>query len=278
MKNGSKKRRAWTADQVRELRSLARKKTPVGMKPRPGARRSSPCSGSALAPDAWSAAAAGGVDVYRCATACTARAAAPHATGRTATDRSSRARPAWQDHPRRSHAATARSAAATTCAQVSPQRPRANASRARTSTASDDAHAPTSPSQHAARGKRLRPPLRLTSLATVVCGRPIARAIALKLSPHAKPRETSSRSPNHRHLPGALARRRSHPPRPSNTRSHIVPRHPHLARDRVQRVPLDPQLPHPLSPPLRPPSHHHHLSLGRQPTRPTGRSDGAPTP
>ena len=30
MKNGSKKRRAWTADQVRELRSLARKKTPVG--------------------------------------------------------------------------------------------------------------------------------------------------------------------------------------------------------------------------------------------------------
>ena len=30
MKNGSKKRRAWTADQVRELKSLARKKTPAG--------------------------------------------------------------------------------------------------------------------------------------------------------------------------------------------------------------------------------------------------------
>src|SRR2546421_8790344 len=77
---------------------------------------------------------------------------------------------------------------------------------------------------------------------------------------------------------GALARRRSHTPRRSNTRSHVVPCHPYLARDRVQRVPLDPQLPHPLSPPLRPPSHHHHLSLGRQPTRPTGRSGGAPTP
>jgi hypothetical protein len=30
MKNGSKKKRAWTADQVRELKSLARKKTPAG--------------------------------------------------------------------------------------------------------------------------------------------------------------------------------------------------------------------------------------------------------
>jgi hypothetical protein len=30
MKNGSKKRRVWTADQVRELKSLARKKTPAG--------------------------------------------------------------------------------------------------------------------------------------------------------------------------------------------------------------------------------------------------------
>ena len=29
MKNVSKKRRAWTADQVRELKSLARKKTPA---------------------------------------------------------------------------------------------------------------------------------------------------------------------------------------------------------------------------------------------------------
>ena len=30
MKNGSKKKRAWTADHVRELKSLARKKTPAG--------------------------------------------------------------------------------------------------------------------------------------------------------------------------------------------------------------------------------------------------------
>jgi len=30
MKNVSKKKRAWTADQVRELKSLARKKTPAG--------------------------------------------------------------------------------------------------------------------------------------------------------------------------------------------------------------------------------------------------------
>jgi hypothetical protein len=30
MKNGSKKRRAWTTDHVRELKSLARKKTPAG--------------------------------------------------------------------------------------------------------------------------------------------------------------------------------------------------------------------------------------------------------
>jgi len=30
MKNGSKKRRAWTEDHVRELKSLARKKTPAG--------------------------------------------------------------------------------------------------------------------------------------------------------------------------------------------------------------------------------------------------------
>jgi len=29
MKNGSKKRRAWTAVQVRELKALARKKTPA---------------------------------------------------------------------------------------------------------------------------------------------------------------------------------------------------------------------------------------------------------
>src|ERR1035441_8037013 len=75
----------------------------------------------------------------------------------------------------------------------------------------------------------------------------------------------------------ALARRRSHTPRRSNTRGHIVPCHPYLARDRVQRIPLDPQLPHPLSPPLRPPSHRHPLSLGRQPTRPTGCSGGPPT-
>jgi hypothetical protein len=30
MKNGSKKRRAWTAVQVRELKTMARKKTPAG--------------------------------------------------------------------------------------------------------------------------------------------------------------------------------------------------------------------------------------------------------
>ena len=30
MKNGSKKKRAWTSVQVRELKSLARKKTPAG--------------------------------------------------------------------------------------------------------------------------------------------------------------------------------------------------------------------------------------------------------
>ena len=30
MKNGSKKRRAWTSVQVRELKALARKKTPAG--------------------------------------------------------------------------------------------------------------------------------------------------------------------------------------------------------------------------------------------------------
>jgi hypothetical protein len=30
MKKGSKKRRAWTAGHVRELKSLARKKTPAG--------------------------------------------------------------------------------------------------------------------------------------------------------------------------------------------------------------------------------------------------------
>ena len=29
MKNGSKKRRSWTTEQVRELKSLARKKTPA---------------------------------------------------------------------------------------------------------------------------------------------------------------------------------------------------------------------------------------------------------
>jgi hypothetical protein len=30
MKKGSKKRRAWTTEQVRELKTLARKKTPAG--------------------------------------------------------------------------------------------------------------------------------------------------------------------------------------------------------------------------------------------------------
>ena len=30
MKNGSKKRRAWTTEQLRELKTLARRKTPAG--------------------------------------------------------------------------------------------------------------------------------------------------------------------------------------------------------------------------------------------------------
>jgi hypothetical protein len=55
----------------------------------------------------------------------------------------------------------------------------------------------------------------LTSLATVACGRPIARPIALKLSPHAKPRETSSRSPNDRHRSARLRGAGRTPPDPA---------------------------------------------------------------
>src|SRR5450755_167522 len=121
---------------------------------------------------------------------------------------------------------------------------------------------------------------------TVTVDLPRDRRVRTTNRPPDRPKALTARQParNLLALPqrqtplGALARRRSHAPRHSNTRGHVIPCHPYLARDRVQRVPLDPQLPHPLSPPLRPPTHHHHLSLGQQPTRPTGRSGGAPTP
>ena len=77
---------------------------------------------------------------------------------------------------------------------------------------------------------------------------------------------------------GALARRRSHTPRRSNTRSHVVPAIP------TSRAIACNEYPSTHNSHTRSRRHSGHrpitttLSLGRQPTRPTGRSGGAPTP